>query len=115
MRRALTLLLLFAVWLLAAPGAAAPRVPAGLATLSACDEARVDQAVQHVAPERAALRVGHAPLGARLPALLPLFARRRAQLIRGGGHAAPDLRAALRRVQTRRRVPRLSCEEPPWS
>jgi len=115
MKRALCLLLLFAVWLLAAPGASAPQPVGRVATVSASDEARVSAAVPHVAPQLALTRVMRAPLWARLPVVPSLVRRvleRRVSVVAG---AAPDLRAALRRVQTRRRVPRLSCEEPPWS
>lgn len=115
MKRPLCLLLLFALWLLAAPSASAPRVPARVATLSVADQAKVSAVVQHVAPQPALARVLRAPLWARLPALPPLVLREQEWPVLDPYGGAPDLRAALLRVQTRRRVPRLSCEEPPWS
>lgn len=115
MKRALCLLLLFAAWLLAGPGVSAPRVPAHAPVCAATDEAQVSAAAQHVAPPLALARVLRATLWARLPALPELRLRERGRPGVGRYGSAPDLRAALRRVQTRRRVPRLSSEEPPWS
>jgi|GEM_PF-3939992 len=114
MKRAVgLLLLLFAVWLLASPAARVPRPPAAGPALSAHDGTR-GSAVEHVVPRLAPTPVLRAALWARLPAAPLALPRRAARWGRGGVMPAPDLRAELRRVQTRRRVPRLSAEEPPW-
>jgi hypothetical protein len=114
MKRAACLLLLFAVWLLAAPGASAPRAPVRVATLAQHDGKAIS-AVRHVVqPLAASPRVQPAPVWARLPALPPLTRPERVRPTHGAYVDVPDLREALRRVQTRRRVPRLSGEEPPW-
>jgi hypothetical protein len=115
MKRAACLLLLLAVWLLGAPGAGAPRVPTRTATV-AQDEGKVGAAVQHAVQQLAALpRVPRAPLWARLPVLPETATRELVRPMHAAYARTPDLREALRRVQTRRRVPRLSSEEPPWS
>lgn len=114
MKRAVgVLLLLFAVWLLALPGARAPRAPSAEPAASAYD-GTVSCSVDHVVQQLQSVPVLRAPLWARLPAAPLALPRRSARWVRGVVGHAPDLRAELRRVQTRRRVPRLSAEEPPW-
>lgn len=115
MKRAVgVLLLLFAAWLLALPGARAPRRLAAPPTVSASD-GKAASAVEHVVQQLPPPQVLRAPLWARLPAAPLALTRSRVRWVRGALQRAPDLRARLRRVQTRRRVPRLSAEEPPWS
>ena len=114
MKRAVSvLLLLFAVWLLALPGARAARAPAASPAASAYD-GTVGSSVEHVVQQLPPAPMLRAPLWARLPAAPLALPRASARWARGVVGHAPDLRAELRRVQTRRRVPRLSAEEPPW-
>jgi hypothetical protein len=113
MKRAAGLvLLLFAVWLLAMPAARVPRAPAPPAV--AAHDGTGGSAVEHAVQQSAPVPVLRAPLWARLPAAPLALSRRSARWARGVVTRAPDLRAELRRVQTRRRVPRLSAEDPPW-
>ena len=117
MKRAACLLLLFAVWLLALPSAGAPRPQLGPATVSV-SAGKACLAVQQVVEQVAALpRVLPARYvaPARLPALPQSLPCEHVRSTHRVYACAPDLREALRRVQTRRRVPRLSSEEPPWS
>ena len=114
MKRAIgLLLLLFAGWLLASSGARLPRVVQQPVSVSqqACPAA---SAVEHVVEQVAPLRVMRSPWFARLPVLAPELKRGRSRLLHQCSSRAPDLRADLRRVQTRRGVPRLGAEEPPW-
>jgi hypothetical protein len=114
MKRAVALLLLlFAVWLLVLPAARVPRPTAAPPAASAHDGTR-GSAVEHVVQQVAPAPVLRAPVWARLPAAPLALPRASARWARGVVARAPDLRAELRRVQTRRRVPRLSGEEPPW-
>lgn len=74
MKRAVgVLLLLFAVWLLALPGARAPRVPATAPAMSAHD-GTVGSAVEHVVQQWVPAPVLRAPVWARLPAAPLSFA-----------------------------------------
>jgi hypothetical protein len=107
------LLLLLAVWLLALPGARVPRVCATPPTVSADDRA-AGAVVEHVVRQAMPAPVLRAPLWARLPAEPLALPPACARWTRGAVERAPDLRAELRRVQTRRRLPRLNAEEPPW-
>jgi len=115
-RSVLWLLLLLASWMLALPQSYAATAPAQPAAVAADrDEARDGAAMEHVAAQSAMPQVPRAPLLARLPAPQlttdpPPPTPARARSIR-----PHDLRAALRRVQTRRRVPRLGGGDPPWS
>ena len=112
-RAAGLLLLLFAVWVLALPGAHVPRGVASPPAVSAVDgKARV--AVEHVLPQLTLPQVLRAPLWARLPAAPEALSGRRARWVQRAVELAPDRRAAVRRIFTRRRVPRLGAEEPPW-
>jgi len=108
------LLLLFSTWLFAVPGARLRSEPARAPTLSVSD-GKVSLSVEHVAANPVAPPVLRAPILARLPVptLEPLGQRE--PWLRAVAARPRDLRAALRRVQTRRRVPRLSSGEPPWS
>lgn len=114
MKRAVgVLLLLFAVWLLASPAARVPHPSAAAPAASAHDGTR-GSAVEHVVQRPAPAPVLRAPVWARLPAAPLALPRRAARWARGVVTPAPDLRAELRRVQTRRRVPRLGADDPPW-
>jgi hypothetical protein len=115
MKRAVgLLLLLFGVWLLALPGARLTHAPvsAAVPAVSAYD-GKVGSTVEHVVQQLAQAPVLRAALWARLPAAPLALPQASARWARGVVERAPDLRAELRRVQTRRRVPRLS-SEPPW-
>jgi hypothetical protein len=112
-RAAGLLLLLFAAWLLAGPVARVPRAPTAPKAVAAHDGTR-GSAVEHAVQRSAPAPVLRAPLWARLPAAPLALSRRSARWARGVVTPAPDLRAELRRVQTRRRVPRLGAEDPPW-
>jgi len=111
-RAAGLLLLLFAVWLLTLPGAHVPRGVASPAVSAVDGKARV--AVEHVLPQLTLPQVLRAPLWARLPAAPEALSGRRARWVQRAVELAPDRRAAVRRIFTRRRVPRLGAEEPPW-
>jgi hypothetical protein len=113
-RGALTLLLLLTSWLSSLPELRAAPAPTAVVAASH-DEAQSSEARDHVAAQSAMPQVPRSPVVARLPAL-PLTGQARCQ----GGEVARssrphDLRAELRRVQTRRRLPRLGGGEPPWS
>jgi hypothetical protein len=115
-RAARFLLLVLAGWLFALPAQRVQRVR-GLARapVAAAFEAPTTIAVEHVVLETSAMpRVAAAPLHARLPA--PSFKLLCApEQGRSTARVSPrDLRQALRRVQTRRRLPRLSSDDPPW-
>lgn len=114
MKRAarLLLLLLFSLWLWALPGARLPRL-AHVERAPAVSEQRVQSQVEHVAPGSASAQLAKAPLLARLQAP-PAFCERApfSELPRPTRLA--DRRAALRRVQVRRRLPRLPTGDPPW-
>ena len=115
-RAASFLLLVLAAWLLALPAQRVLQVRVlARAPVAVAFEAPTTSGVEHVVVETSATpRVAAAPLQARLPA--PSFELQRA-LERGrpsAGLSPRDLRQALRRVQTRRRLPRLSNDEPPW-
>lgn len=112
-RAAQLLLLLLASWLLsAAPSArfvnVAPAAPPALSS-----EERARSSVEHAVFEVATLQVARAPLLARVPAPLPQLTWHE-RLLAPQAIAPPDRREALRRVQTRRRLPRLTPAEPPW-
>lgn len=112
-RAAQLLLLLLASWLLAAaPSARFARLTSA-PPLSVVHEPRARESVEHVVLEVATLQVAPAPLLARVPAPPPELAVDSRWL---APHAAapPDRREALRRVQARRRLPRLTPQEPPW-
>ena len=112
-RAAGLLLLLFAVWFVTLPGAHVPRGVVLPPAVSAVD-GKAGAAVEHVLPQLAPPQVLRAPLWARLPAAPGPLARGRARWVQGAVERAPDRRAAVRRVFTRRRAPRLGAEEPPW-
>jgi len=117
MKRAafLLLLLVFGAWLLAAPAARVPELRETSPGISASD-GRARTAVEQLALQSATPLVARAPRLVRLPIASVAVPRASLTFTR---QAAPepvsDLRQALRRVQTRRRVPRLSGGEPPWS
>jgi hypothetical protein len=106
------LLVLFSVWLLVTPGQGAPRVRLRPTVSTGVEKTKavVDQVVQF----RALPGVLKAPPLARLPAAPALLPRARFRWLMPSRQVAPDRRAALRKVSTRRKVPRLSAEEPPW-
>ncbi|HXK19361.1 MAG TPA: hypothetical protein VNG33_16235 [Polyangiaceae bacterium] len=115
MKRAVCLLLfVLGAWLLASPAARVPELRAQPPGLSASD-GRLRDAVEQLAPQSATPHVARAPRFARLP-IAPLGLPPRGATFRRQAAHEPvrDLRQALRRVQTRRRVPRLSGGEPPW-
>ena len=115
-RSALTLLLLLASWLLSLPELRAATAPAPVAVVAAShDEARAGEAREHVAAQSATPQVPRAPLLARLSPLPIAEHAWPLRWQRAWGSAPHDLRAKLRRVQTRRRLPRLGGGEPPWS
>ena len=113
-RAACLLLLLFSGWLLALPGARLQPAAARAPTVSVND-GKVSPAVEHVAAASAMPQVLRAPLASRLPVPLLAPLHEREPWLRAAAARPRDLRAQLRRVQTRRRVPRLSAGEPPWS
>jgi hypothetical protein len=113
-RGALTLLLVLTSWLSSLPElrAATALAPAAVVAVSH-DEALSGEAPEHVAAQSATPQVPCSPVMARLPAL-PLSGKARCQGRQIAGSSPPqDLRAELRRVQTRRRLPRLG-GDPPW-
>jgi hypothetical protein len=116
MKRAARLLLLLLVgWLLALPLLRVERVRVLVrAPAAAAFERRVAPVAEHAVVEARAPLVADAPLQARLPA--PSFtSRSRPELGQPSALSLPrDLRQALRRVQPRRRLARLSSDEPPW-
>jgi hypothetical protein len=108
----LLLLLVASVLLAAAPRGGLPRVvPA--TPLAILEEVRERAGAEHAVLDLSTLQVARAPSVARLPAPLPELARG-SRLSPPPSADAPDLREALRRVQTRRRLPRLTPAEPPW-
>jgi hypothetical protein len=116
MKRAVFLLLfVLTAWLLAVPAARVARLPAQAPGVSVGD-GKASAAVEHVAAQHAmphvarAARVARLPIEAQSPPYAGLAFARSPAL-----RPTPDLRQALRRLQTRRRVPRLSGGEPPWS
>ncbi len=113
-RAAWLVLLLFSAWLFVLPGARLRPVAAPTASVSVSD-GKAGLAVAHVAAASVMPQVLRAPLWLRLP--VPSFEplRERAPWQRTAALRPTDLRAAVRRAQPRRRVPRLSTGEPPWS
>jgi hypothetical protein len=115
MTRGAWLLLLLSSWLLALP-ALRLSGPCRQASIVASDCRDVSVAAgEHLVSQTAAVTVPRAPLQARLP--VP-------HAFEVVGHAAQawplptelgDRRDALRRVQLRRRLPRLGGDDPPWS
>lgn len=110
-RAAQLLLLLLTAWLLTTTARlpSAPYVGSPLAS----NEERARPGVEHVAAESATPQVPKSPLLSRVP--LPLVLPTRGPS--GERSYAPtlrDQRAALVRVQTRRRLPRLEAGDPPW-
>ena len=114
-RAAFLLLFVLGAWLLAAPAARVPELRAQPSEVSASD-GKAGVAVEQLAPQPATPLVARAPRSARLP-IAPIAPLPRGATFRRQAAHEPvrDLRQALRRVQTRRRVPRLSGGEPPWS
>jgi hypothetical protein len=112
----LLLLLLLTSWLLALPELYRATAPAPLAVVAAShDEVRAASAMEHLAAQSAMPQVPRAPLLARLAVEPPSAAPPRPAQASARSVRLHDLRAALRRVQTRRRVPRLGGGDPPWS
>lgn len=111
-RAASVLLLLFTAWLVTLPSAHV-RALASPPAVSAVDGKAV-VTVEHVVPTFTRPLLLRAPLWARLPAAPGPLLRGSACWARAAAERAPDRRAAVRRVFTRRRVPRLGAEEPPW-
>jgi len=115
MTRGVCLLLLLSSWLFAQPGL---RLNAASRQATVVASAGRDASVgagEHLVSQAATLEVPRAPLLARLPLgheLGVVTAPR-------SGWALPDAlgdrRDAVRRVQLRRRLPRLGGDEPPWS
>lgn len=115
MRGVCLLLLLSFSWLVARPGLRLVAAPARAAVVAS---ARGDACVagpEHVAAQSATPQVEPAPLLGRVPATPPGTpgASSTPSCERPG--CTRDLRAALRRVQLRRRVPRLGGADPPWA
>jgi hypothetical protein len=117
MKRAAWLLLwLCSVWLLALPSSRLQQLQAPTRTdMAAASDGKTSAALEHVAAASAMPSVARAPVQARLPASPLALLSSRQGWQRVPPSRPPDLRQALRRVQTRRRVPRLSAGEPPWS
>ncbi len=113
------LLLLLASWLLlVAPCARLPRVMSAAPPAVGTEE-RVRANVEHAVLETATRPIVKAPLAerlraVRLPAAVLVALRVEPSFAPAHGVHVPDLREALRRVQTRRRLPRPTPEEPPW-
>jgi len=106
------LLLLFGAWLCALPAARTVPVPTPQAALAGHAEATPN--AEHVAAQVATPVVAPAPFLDRLPATdVRFFGASRSFAIAQAARVR-DLRALLRRAQVRRRLPRLSGDEPPW-
>jgi hypothetical protein len=114
-RGACLLLLLLSSWLFAQPGlrlnAAACR-----ATVVA-DASREASAVagEHLISQTATPEVARAPLLARLPLGHVLGVVEGPRSAHAWSAVVGDRRDAVRRVQLRRRLPRLGDDDPPWS
>jgi hypothetical protein len=115
MKRAVFLLLfVLTAWLLALPAARVARLPAEAPGVSV-SAGKLSTAGEHVAAQHAmphvarAARVARLPIEAQSPPHAGLALERLPAL-----RPTRDLRQALRRLQTRRRLPRLSAGEPPW-
>jgi len=114
-RAAFLLLLVFGAWLLAAPASRIPAPRTEPPAVSASGD-KADAGIEQLRPPSAASHVARAPRLARLPTApftLPRGSLRFAR--RAAFEPVRDLRRALRRVEKRRRIPRLSGGEPPWS
>ena len=114
MKRAAWLLVaLFSAWLFSRTAVSAPvdLKPSAVATVCA---GKLVTSVEQVSAPSAPLLVARAPLLGRVPVVPPTFGVRRSWA-RVAAPRIRDLRQAVRRAQTRRRVPRLSGGEPPWS
>ena len=84
------------------------------APIAAAFERKATTAVEHAVAESSAPRVAAASLQARLPAPQPRWLSALVEREPSVLSAPRDLRQALRRVQIRRRLPRLSDGDPPW-
>jgi hypothetical protein len=113
MKRGVYLLfVLLSAWLLATPTqrTVAVRTRAAVGAEVEKAKASAEQAVQlHATP-----RVLKAGPVARLPVTPGVLLRARYRWLKPEREARPDMRAEVRKVLTRRKVPRLSAEEPPW-
>jgi hypothetical protein len=112
-RGAQLLLLLLASWLLSASPRALATHVARAASPAVVDEQRARATVEHAVLDVATPQVGRAPVIARVPAPSPELARD-SRWLDAPSVSLPDLREALRRAQPRRRLPRLTPQEPPW-
>jgi hypothetical protein len=116
MKRAARLLLLALVgWVLALPLLRVERVRVLVrAPVAAAFERKAAPLAEHAVAESCTPRVAAAPLLDRLP--LPPFASFQAGEWRepSACQAPRDLRQALRRVHARKRLPRVSSDDPPW-
>lgn len=112
MRGVYLLLLLFGAWLCAWPAARTVPVPPPHAVLAGHAEATPN--VEHVAAQVATPVVAPAPFLDRLPATDARFFGAHRSVAIARALVVRDLRALLRRLQIRRRLPRLNGGEPPW-
>jgi hypothetical protein len=95
-----------------------PQVPEGAAALGAATALDVaDDAAECavLAAPRAIANVARAPLLERLAVAWPVRLCVVRNFARTTAKSLPDRRRELRRVQTRRSVPRMNSEEPPWA
>lgn len=115
MTRAACLLLLLSSWLLALPALRLSE-PSLRARVVAGGAREVSAAAgEHLVAQTAAVAVPRAPLQARLPVRQAFDVVGSAAKVWTLPAELGDRRDALRRVQLRRRLPRLGGDEPPWS
>ncbi|HYP89147.1 MAG TPA: hypothetical protein VEQ59_13365 [Polyangiaceae bacterium] len=111
------LLLLLSSWLLSIPALRASNAPLRAAVVaSSNDEARAAESADHTGAQCATPEVPRSPLLSRLP--WPHGAAHAGlgrSWLDSGSMIVADRREAVRRVQLRRRLPRLGGDDPPWS
>ena len=115
-RAAWILLLLLVAWVPTLPGARLQQLRARAdAPAATTTNERASALAEHVAARSATPRVARAPALARLPVAPLALLGEQESWERASARRPHDLREAVRRAQTRRRIPRLSAAEPPWS
>ena len=115
MTRGVSLLLLLVGWLVAVPALRVSAPPHATAAASERREASAAASGEQLAPQAATREVSRAPFLARLPVPNASAATAPRQVARRQAVGLVDRRAELRRVQLRRRLPRLGADDPPWS
>ncbi|HYQ17819.1 MAG TPA: hypothetical protein VEQ58_18730 [Polyangiaceae bacterium] len=111
------LLLLLSSWMLAIPALRASSAPLRAAVVAGSgDEARAAESAEHVAAQCATPEVPRAPFLARLPSPQDAAYRSRwHHWLDRASFVVVDRREDVRRVQLRRRLPRLGGDDPPWA